>query len=360
MNYEARQRSIAASLADHEVDVLVVTNLVNIRYLCGFTGSNGVVVIGPARAVLLTDFRYVTMAAEQTHGVEIVKAGRELNRSVADLVAEIAPGGRAGFEATDVTVSRYEALARAMGDVTLVPTSGVVEKARLIKDADEVECMRKAAIIADNAFQACADGIFKGRTERQVAWELEGIMREAGASGASFDIIVASGERGAMPHAVPADLPVANDTLVTIDLGAFYEGYASDCTRTFATGEPPEELISAYDVCLEAQELSLAAVGPGVRGGDLDRIARDHIAEAGYGEYFGHGLGHGVGLDIHEAPTARPESTSVLDPGSTITIEPGIYLPGVGGCRIEDLCVVTEDGFERLTGFTKKRLTVDC
>ncbi len=360
MDHETRQRSIAQGLAENEIDVLIVTNLVNIRYLCGFVGSNGVVVIGPSRAVLLTDFRYVTMATAQTRGVEVVTAGRELNRSVADVVAEIAPGGRAGFEASDVTVARHDALAAAMGDATLVPTTGIVERARLIKDADEIDCMRTAARIADNAFQACADGVFRGRTERQVAWELEGIMREAGASGASFDIIVASGERGAMPHAVPADTAVAGDTLVTVDLGAFYEGYASDCTRTFATGEPPDALIRAYDVCLEAQELALAAVGPGVRGGDLDRIARDHITAAGFGENFGHGLGHGVGLDIHEAPTARPESTQVLDPGSTITIEPGIYLPGVGGCRIEDLCVVTSDGFEVLTGFTKERLTVDC
>lgn len=360
MNYTARIRAVVASFADQGIDALIVTNLVNIRYLCGFTGSNGVVVVGDSRAVLLTDFRYITMAGEQTEGVEIVQAGRDLVQSVAEIAGELAPDGRVGFEANDVTVARHASIAEALTGSSLVPTRGVVEAVRLIKDADEIALMTEAARIADLAFAACADGIFRGRTERQVAWELEGIMRDGGASGASFDIIVASGERGAMPHAVPADVPVANDTLVTVDLGAIYEGYASDCTRTFATGEPSPELIRAYDVCLEAQERALAAVGPGVRGGDLDAIARGCIGQAGLGEYFGHGLGHGVGLDIHEAPTARPGSTDVLQPGTTITVEPGIYLPGVGGCRIEDLCVVTADGFDVLTGFTKERLTVDC
>lgn len=360
MDYEGRQQAVAESLDQHGIGALVVTDLVNIRYLCGFTGSNGVVVIGPSQAVLLTDFRYVTMAGEQTSGVEIVQAGRDLNRSVAETAGRIVSDGRVGFEAAHVTVSRYETLARAMTGGTLVPTTGIVESRRLVKDAEEIALMTEAARIADLAFAACADGIFRGRTERQVAWELEGIMRDGGAEGASFDIIVASGGRGAMPHAVPADVPVATDTLVTVDLGAFYRGYASDCTRTFATGEPPARLVEAYDVCLAAQERALAAVGPRVAGGDLDAIARDHIAEAGFGEYFGHGLGHGVGLDIHEAPTARPQSTDVFRPGMTITVEPGIYLPGVGGCRIEDLCVVTDDGFDVLTGFTKERLTVDC
>lgn len=360
MNYEGRVEAVAAALATESVDALIVTNLINVRYLCGFTGSNGVVVVGPDRAVLLTDFRYMTQAAQQTHGVEIVQAGRDLDGSVAEVVRQIAPTGRVGFEAANVTVGRYETLARAMDGPTLVPTSGVIEARRLIKDADEAELLSRASRIADLAYDACADGIFAGRTERQVAWELEGIMRAAGAAGASFDIIVASGERGAMPHAVPAEVPVATNSLVTVDLGAEFEGYMSDCTRTFATGTPPDELIRAYDVCHEAQRRALAAVAPGITGADLDAIARDHIAAEGFGDNFGHGLGHGVGLDIHEAPTARPNSTQMLEPGMTITIEPGIYLPGIGGCRIEDLCVVTDDGFDLLTGFTKERLTVDC
>jgi len=360
MRYEARQETVAAALAEREVEALLVTNLVNVRYLSGFRGSNGALLIAPGRTVLLTDFRYVTVAAQQTVGVEVVQAGRDMTERIGEIAREMAPGGRVGFEAGNLTVARHEAFRRAWTELELVPTAGVVEGVRRVKDPDEIAIIAEASRIADLAYTVCADGVFRGRTERQVAWELEGIMRDGGAAGASFDIIVASGDRGAMPHAVPADVPIPADTLVTVDLGADLNGYMSDCTRTFATGTPPDELLRAYDVCLEAQLLALDAVRPGITGGELDAIARDHIAAAGFGEAFGHGLGHGVGMDVHESPTARPASEDVFAPGETITIEPGIYLPGVGGCRIEDLCVVTEGGRDVLTQFTKERLTVDC
>lgn len=360
MRYEARQAAIADALAGREVEALLVTNLVNVRYLCGFRGSNGALLVSPGRSVLLTDFRYVTVAASQTAGVEVVQAGRDMSEKVGEIARELAPGRRVGFEAAEMTVARHRALTEGLPDLELVPTTGVVEHARLVKDPDEIAIMVEAARIADLAYAACVDGALRGRTERQAAWELEGVMRAGGADGMSFDMIVASGDRGAMPHAVPADVPIPTDTLVTVDLGVELDGYMSDCTRTFATGTPPDELLRAYDVCHEAQALALDAVRPGVSGGALDTIARDHIAAAGFGEVFGHGLGHGVGMDIHEAPTARPGSDDVFEPGMTITIEPGIYLPGLGGCRIEDLCVVTEDGRDVLTGFTKDRLTVDC
>ncbi len=358
MNYEGRQERLVTGLGN-EIDALLITDLTNVRYACGYVGSNGIVLLTVNRRVLFTDFRYLEAAAKQTRGVEVIEAGRDLHEKLSAVIAEEIPGGRLGFEAGEVTVSRHEKLAAGLAGVTLVPTSNRVENVRLYKESDEIAAMARASEIADTAFAACANGLFRGRTEREVAWELHGIMRTAGATGESFDTIVASGERGAQPHAVPADVPIPANTLVTIDMGSVVDGYASDCTRTFATGPLPDELATAYSVCHEAQAAALAAVSPGIAGVDLDAVARDIITAAGLGEQFRHGLGHGVGLDVHEAPSARPQSTDTLEAGMTITIEPGIYLPGIGGVRIEDLCVVTEDGCRVLTGFPKTLMTVD-
>jgi len=360
MSHEGRLDRLAARMGDDGLDALVLTHLVNVRYACGYVGSNGVVLLTPDRRILFTDFRYLIVSRERTRGVEVLEAGRDLLERVSEIVRESAPGWRVGFEADHTSVSRCEVLGAKAPDVEWVPTRGLVEGLRMVKEAEEIDLMARASQIADLAFAACRDGIFAGRTEREVAWELEGIMRRAGAERASFDIIVASGPRGAMPHAVPGDERIPTDTLVTIDMGARVEGYASDCTRTFATGTPPDALVEAYDVCLAAQQEALAAVRAGITGGDLDAVARNRIAAAGFGEAFRHGLGHGVGLDLHEPPYAREGITDVIRAGMTVTIEPGIYLEGVGGVRIEDLAVVTEDGARVLTGFTKERLRVDC
>lgn len=359
MNYEDRQQKLAARLAEVGADAVLVTNLTNVRYLCGYVGSNGVVLLAPQRRILFTDFRYVLVAREQTRGVEVVEGGRDLYAKVTEAVGEIAPGGRVAFEAEHTSVARHEKLREAFEGVELVPTSDLVEGVRLHKEPEEVDCMRRAAAIADHAFAACRDGIFRGRTERQVAWELEGIMRANGAEGASFGIIVASGLRGAFPHAVPTEEPVPADTLVTVDLGAIVDGYASDCTRTFATGTLPDELARAYAQTLEAQQKAVAAVRPGITGGELDAVAREHLTAAGYGENFRHGLGHGVGLQVHERPWAREGIAEVLEAGMTVTVEPGVYLEGIGGVRIEDLVVVTDNGGDVVTGFTKELLQVD-
>ncbi len=354
----ARQERVIGALADVGVDALIVSDLTNVRYLCGYVGSNGTLVLSATHRVLLTDFRYLTSAAAQTEGVQIVEAGRDLAEKLAALVGQIG-AARVGFESAHVSHARHARMSVDLPDVQLVATTGIVENVRLYKDSDEIAVIARAATIADRAFQACVDGVFRGRTERQVAWELGSIMRAAGADGPSFDIIVASGPRGAMPHAVPADVPIPPDTLVTIDLGAALEGYVSDCTRTFATGSPSDELRRIYDVCLQAQQAAVAAVRPGISGADLDAVARTIITDAGYGDHFRHGLGHGVGMEVHEAPGARPESGDMLQVGMTITVEPGIYVPDLGGCRIEDLCVVTDDGCDIVTSFPKELITVD-
>ena len=358
MRYAERQERILARMAEEGVEALLVTNLTNVRYICGYVGSNGSVLLSPTRRMLFTDFRYVQAAREQTSGVEVVEAGRDLFDKLAEALDGLGVT-RVGFESDHTSVSRFERLRTRFAGKELVATIGLVEAIRTVKAPDEIDLMARAAQIADQGFAACRDGVFAGRTERQVAWELEGIMRAAGADGPSFGIIVASGANGARPHAVPADTPIPIDTLVTIDMGAILDGYVSDCTRTFATGPLPPELAEAYDVCLAAQLPALAAVRPGITGGDLDKVARDHIAAAGLGDAFRHSLGHGVGLDVHEEPYARQGLTDEIGVGMTVTIEPGIYLEGVGGVRIEDLVVVTQDGCRVLTAFTKELLTVD-
>lgn len=358
MRYADRQERILARMAEEGVDALLVANLTNVRYACGYVGSNGSVLLSARRRILFTDFRYIQSAREQTGGVEVVEAGRDLFDKLSEALDGLG-AARVGFEADHTSVARFERLRARFDTTELVATTGLVEAIRRTKEPDEIALMARAAEITDQGFAACRNGLFAGRTEREVAWELEGILRGAGADGPSFGIIVASGPNGARPHAVPGNTRIAKDTLVTIDMGAILDGYVSDCTRTFATGPLPAPLAEAYDVCLAAQQAALAAVRPGITGGDLDKVARDHIAAAGLGEAFRHSLGHGAGLEVHEEPYAREGLTDEIGAGMTVTIEPGIYLEGIGGVRIEDLVVVTEDGCRVLTGFTKELLTVD-
>jgi Xaa-Pro aminopeptidase len=332
---------------------LLVTDLVNVRYLTGFVGSNGVLVVCPGSRVLLTDSRYSVAARDQVHDTEVVIAGRDLM----DRLADVVPAGRIGIEADQVTVARRDRLSERLAHAELVPTTGLVEALRVVKDAAELDLIRDATRIADAALARIADEGFAGRTEAGTAWALEGWMRDLGAEGASFDIIVAAGPHGALPHAVPRGVAIPADTLVVVDMGARVAGYASDCTRTFSTGTLPPALTEAYAVCLDAQRAALAACRAGVHTGDLDRLARGIITDAGLGEHFGHGLGHGVGLDIHERPWLRQQGGEVLRTGMVVTIEPGIYLEGVGGVRVEDLAVVTDDGCEVLTGVSTDLIT---
>ncbi len=348
-----RADRLAALLDERELDALLVANLVNVRYLTGYTGTNGVALVGgQALRCFVTDFRYVTQAAQQVHGFERRIGEQDL---LDDAIAALPEGDlRLGIEDQHMAIRTFDRLREALPDsVELVPAGGILERLRERKDAEEIARIRAAAELADAALQrTLADGL-AGRTERAGALALEQEVRRLGAERASFDTIVASGAHGALPHAVPRDVEIARDCLVTIDWGAQLDGYCSDCTRTFAVGEPSRQAVDVYELVLRAQLVGLDAVRAGVSGRDADAAARDVIAAAGFGERFGHGLGHGVGLETHEAPRLSRSSDATLASDHVVTVEPGVYLPDELGVRLEDLVVVTDDGCERLNTLPK-------
>jgi Xaa-Pro aminopeptidase len=330
---------------------LLVSTGANVRYLTGFSSSNAALLVEQDRLRLFSDFRY-SDAARAVEGVEYVETRRNLYASLSELLS-----GRIGFEANDLTYAQFEALGG--GGLELVPRRGLVEALRAIKEAGELEAIRAAAAITSEAFERFAAERFTGRTERDLAWRLEQLFHELGAGGPAFETIVAGGANGARPHSRPGDRVLEPGETVVIDAGARVDGYCADCTRTFATGPLPDRLQEAYQVCLEGQEAGLRGVIAGTSGVEADAAARTVIESAGFGEEFGHGLGHGVGLDVHEAPRLSRESEDTLAVGNVVTVEPGVYLPGLGGIRIEDLVIVTDDGPEILTTSTKDLVTVD-
>jgi Xaa-Pro aminopeptidase len=331
---------------------LLVTSGVNVRYLTGLSSSNAALLVASdGDATLFTDFRYA-QKAKALDGVRFEQTARAV---IADLATRLT-GKTIGIEADVLTVASHETLKD--GGVETVQRQGLVERLRAVKEPAEIETIRKAAAISDLMFDALADERFTGRTEREVAWRVRELFHELGSSELAFESIVAAADNGASPHADVRDVEIPANTLVTIDAGCRVDGYASDCTRTFATGDLPDELARAYEVCLEAQMAGLAAFAPAASGRDVDAAARDVISAAGWGEQFGHGLGHGIGLEVHEAPAVRAESTDSLEAGNVVSCEPGIYLPGVGGVRIEDMVLVTDEGRERLTQAPKDLTTV--
>jgi Xaa-Pro aminopeptidase len=330
---------------------LLVSNLVNVRYLVGFESSNAALVVEPEWVRLFSDFRYAELG-RSVDGVEFV----ETKRSLFDALAELLEG-RIGFEADHVTYARWETLGN--GGLELVSRRGLVEELRAVKDEAELEAVRNAAALTSEAYARFAEERFVGRTERDLAWRLEELFHELGAEAPAFETIIAAGPNGARPHARPSDREIGPGETVVIDAGAKLDGYCADCTRTFATGSLPERLSEAYEVCLEAQLVGVRAVRAGATGVEADGAARDVIDDAGFADAFGHGLGHGVGLDVHEAPRLSRESSDTLVPDQVVTVEPGIYLEGLGGIRIEDLVIVGENGAEITTGFTKDLVSVD-
>jgi Xaa-Pro aminopeptidase len=352
----SRADRVAERLAEHELDLLLVTDLVNVRYLTGFAGTSGLAVVGTDTRRFLTDFRYVERAKAEVREFDLEPAPQELRTALASGW----PEGelRLGFEDQSLSVRRHAELRETIPDrIELVPAGGLVEAERAVKEPSEVAAIGAAAALVDDVYAWLLDRGVVGRTEREVALAAEQEMRVRGAAGPSFDSIVAAAENGALPHAMPRDVAIPGGTLVTLDLGARLDGYCSDCTRTWATGELPDDLAAIYETVLHAQRTALDAVRPGPTGREIDGVARDLIAAAGHAEHFGHGLGHGVGMEIHEAPRLARTAEAALVAGNVVTVEPGIYLPGRGGVRIEDLVVVTDDGRDVLSG-TPKSLTV--
>jgi len=358
MSIHAADR-LGERIPDAGIDVLLVTNLVNVRYLTGYTGSNGIALIGPNTRTFVTDFRYVEQAAEE------VDASFDRRRSAQHLLEAIEdalPAGelRLGFEAAHMPVSEHAKLREKLpARIELVATTGLVEELRAVKQPEEVAAIKAASALADEAFTHLVAGGLTGHTERELALKLDFEMRRRGAERPSFDPIVAGGPHGALPHARPRDEPVRAGELVVIDWGAQLDGYCSDCTRTLATGVIDSDAAEVYELVLDAQLAGLEEVKAGAVARDVDSVPRAAITAAGHGEHFGHGLGHGVGLEVHEAPRLAQPSDSVLAPGNVVTVEPGVYIPGRFGVRIEDLVVVTGDGTEILTSVPKDLTIVD-
>ncbi|MBA2873432.1 Xaa-Pro dipeptidase [Thermaerobacillus caldiproteolyticus] len=347
---------LRAYFDEYGIDGMLITNGYNRRYMTGFTGTAGVAVIGKTNAVFITDFRYVEQASKQVEGYEIVQHTGLIIEEVAKQVARLNIQ-KLGFEQEDLSYAMFKAYEKDV-QAELVPVSHVIEKLRLIKSESEIKILKEAAEIADAAFQHILHFIRPGVTEIEVANELEFFMRKQGATSSSFDIIVASGYRSALPHGVATDKVIEKGELVTLDFGAYYKGYCSDITRTVAVGEISDELKKIYDIVLQAQLRGMTGIKPGMTGREADALTRDYITEQGYGDYFGHSTGHGIGLEVHEGPALSARSNVVLEPGMVVTVEPGIYIAGLGGVRIEDDTVVTKDGNESLTHSPKELITL--
>ncbi len=355
--FEARIGALRERLVAEELAALVVLDHLNIRYLTGFTGSAGVVVVLPEEIVLLSDFRYRTQAREQAAYARFV----EVEGHVSDLLAEVLAeaDGRVGVENDQLTVPQWERFEPRLRAVEPVLVNGLVSDLRRFKSVDEIRAISEACRLTVALMDRVREIGVVGRSERDVALDLEMWARRNGSDEVPFTYIVAYGSNGAKPHSVAGDAVIGEGGLLVVDIGTTIDGYSSDMTRTFATGDVESECRRAYDVTLEAQEAARACAGPGVPCSEVDRVAREIIEGHGLGELFKHGLGHGVGLDVHEAPTLSQRSEDVLAQGMVVTIEPGVYLEGSCGVRIEDTVVVTAVGIEVLTpyerGFTVVR-----
>jgi Xaa-Pro aminopeptidase len=357
----SRAGDLAAAVADEGLDQLIVADLVlpgdssresqaDVFWLCGFTGTSALCIVGEQERTFITDFRY-TARAEREVDSEFDRVQMK-ERALPELAKRLR--GRVGYEDSKTSVRNLRKLTEEVGDdVELVATEGLVGKLRRHKDPGEVERIAAAAALTDEVYEwACEQGL-AGRTEREVQLSMEQRMRELGAQGPSFPAIVAAGQNGALPHHEASGAEIPKDVLVTIDMGAIVDGYASDCTRTFATGEIEAEQAEAYELVRSAQQAALDAIAVGVTGKEADAASREPIKAAGHGDHYGHGLGHGVGIEVHESPTMSPRSEDTLEDGDVITVEPGVYVPGRYGLRIEDLVVLSDEGLRNLSSVEK-------
>ncbi len=353
--YAARRDRLRKELGRAEVETLLVTNFINVTYLTGFTGDDSYLLITPTTEIILSDPRYVTQLAEECPGLDghIRPPGETMLDGTVKVIGK-AKSRRVGVEGESMTVGFREKLAEKVKELELVTTHGLVEKLRMIKDAEEVEEIRFAVTVAEKAFAVIRASLRPEQTEKEVGDALENQMRLFGGRGASFPPIVAVGDRAALPHYRPGGRRIGDDAFVLIDWGAKGRLYMSDLTRVLVTAKIPPKLAKIYQVVLAAQEKAIAAIRPGLICEDIDAVARGVIEKAGFGKQFGHGLGHGIGLEIHEAPRFAKGQKVKLEPGMVLTVEPGIYFPGFGGVRIEDDILVTRSGCEVLTSVPKQ------
>jgi Xaa-Pro aminopeptidase len=354
----ARVERLREKVSEAGGQAMLVTSAVNRRYLSGFTGTHGFVLVSDDKAALLTDFRYKEQAVLQAVGFDIVEHAADINATVAELLKSWGIS-KLLFEDRQVTFAEHAALVPTLAPAQLLPAGGIVEELRMIKDEAELAIIREATDLADRTFEYILGFIKPGVRESAIALEMETFMRKQGASGPSFTTIVASGERSAMPHGVASERAVGKDEFVKLDFGAYYKGYCSDLTRTVFVGKPSGKHREIYSIVKEAQQYALDHLVPGMTGLEGDALTRDIITRYGYGEHFGHGTGHGFGMEIHEAPRLSKTGDMVLTPGMTVTVEPGIYLPGFGGVRIEDDIVFTDTGIQILTRSPKELIVLD-
>ena len=350
---KSRRNRLKRFFEEYSLKAVLFTDLKNIRYLCGFSGTEGALLISQDQAWFLCDSRYTSQAAEEVQSAEIRECAAIRIDTVAALALEYGLD-RIGFEAAHTTVSAFRRMSEKLSGVELVEIGSTLDEIRICKDHAEIEALSSVATLSSQALTAILDNIKPGVSEIDIALALELEMRRRGADGKAFDFIVASGERGAMPHGRASDRAIQSGELVTIDFGALKNGYHSDETVTVSCGKPESRAIEIHSIVRSAHDIAILAVRPGISCKDLDEVARSYIRDKGYGEYFGHGLGHGIGLEIHEMPTLSPRSTAMLEEGMVITVEPGIYIPGFGGVRIEDTVVVTGDGCRVITSADKQ------
>jgi Xaa-Pro aminopeptidase len=351
-----RLEKLRKELEGLDLQALLVTDIYNIRYLSGFTGSTAVMVVDLESAFILTDSRYVVQAESQTQGrAEVIPFQREWVPEIANLAAKRG-WQRLGFDDVNLRYHEWSDLKAALPSVDIIPVADPTNALRIIKDKGEIDIIRRAAKITDSAFTHVSSTLRPGMTEMETALAIDSWMRAQGAEKEGFDTIVASGPRSALPHGQPTERVISVGELIVLDFGAKCNGYHADITRTVLLGEPNEDELSIYHIVLEAQAAAIAAIRPGIEGREVDSIARGYIADRGYGDYFGHGLGHGLGLEVHDGRILAPGSEVVLQPGMVLTVEPGIYIPGVGGVRIEDDILVTETDCEILTRSPKEEL----
>ena len=346
-NVKQRQQGLSALLENVKTDSLLLTDLQNIRYFCGFTGSSAHLLVTNTGNFFFTDGRYEVQAQNEVFGADIIVTKKMLE-SVKEIVSQLGIN-KITFEAKNLSYYHWEQLNDKLDNVELQPLKDEVKELRKIKDKKEVECIKKGANIAKDAFFSTIELVKPGVREIDVALALEVEIRKRGAEKVSFDIIVASGKRSALPHAVPTEKTIDDGDLVVIDFGVVVHGYHTDETCTMKVGCLSSEAKEIYSTVNDAQRLAIEVIRPGVKACDIDATARDHICNKGYGQYFGHGTGHGVGLDVHELPVINEMGETVLEEGMVFTVEPGIYLPEVGGVRIEDMVLVTESGYDVLT-----------